>query len=133
MIKIGDVVSVRSPTLPTSGQYTVLKRHTGRVIYIHPRGRWCLIEFKAGTRGGTVRECFFLRHGEIFVTGLEKEAVSNAVQRIQTKRDAENAERLERERKQARKDYIREYQRKRREQQKREAARSAKENEKKDL
>ena len=43
------------------------KTATGRVVYIHPRGRYCTLEFEVGVREPVkLRESFQLVEGEIF-------------------------------------------------------------------
>ena len=43
------------------------KTATGRVVYIHPRGRYCTLEFEVGVREPVkLREIFKLVEGEIF-------------------------------------------------------------------
>lgn len=64
MIEVGDrrtVVPVTfSETGPDSRTRTQLR---GTVVYVHPRGRYCVLEFE--TRGGKIRESFRLFGGEI--------------------------------------------------------------------
>jgi hypothetical protein len=57
-MKIGQKVR-RVPTGLTQMAESGKQEHrpmTGKVTYIHPRGRYHLVEFE--TWGGTVRECF---------------------------------------------------------------------------
>lgn len=57
-MRIGDKVS-RVPLTFTSaepGLHEHTKRKTGTVVYIHPKGRYHIVEFQ--TRGGPVREAF---------------------------------------------------------------------------
>lgn len=58
---VGDIVRRKSFALQgnfdfSSGEKTPME---GKVIYIHPEGRFYIVEFKV--RGGTVRECFLGR------------------------------------------------------------------------
>lgn len=57
-MKIGQKVR-RVPTGLTQMAESGKQEHrpmTGKVVYIHPEGRYHLVEFE--TWGGTVRECF---------------------------------------------------------------------------
>lgn len=62
MIKLGDLRTGYPVTLDTADGK---KRRpvTGTVVYIHPRGRFCVLEFEV--RGGHIRESFQLIEGEI--------------------------------------------------------------------
>ena len=102
MIKVGDEVTVRSVTLPSPQHEGILIRRTGKVVYVHPRYRYCVIEFGVGLRGGRIRESFFLKNGEIFTTGLELKSIQECLARREAKK-------LKEEQAQARKDYLREY------------------------
>jgi len=64
MIKLGERRTVYPVTF-TEAQPESKKRRpmTGRVVYIHPRRRFCTLEFD--TRGGPIRESFQLIEGEI--------------------------------------------------------------------
>ncbi len=57
-MRVGDKV-VRTPLTfgeCIDGQKDARRSMTGRVVYIHPRGRYHTVEF--ALRGGTVRESF---------------------------------------------------------------------------
>lgn len=59
MVRVGDKVQ-REPVSLSSyweGNKKKQKVLTGRVAYVHPRGRYHMVEFTA-KRGGVVRECF---------------------------------------------------------------------------
>lgn len=68
-LKLGDRVQVVPETI-FGAEMKRLPR-TGTVIYIHPQGRFCVLEFEPQVRGGilsdpyqrraTLRECFLLR------------------------------------------------------------------------
>lgn len=58
-VKVGDWVT-RRPISFTDYSETRTKKAremTGQVVYIHPKGRFHLVEFRAGNN--TLRECFF--------------------------------------------------------------------------
>lgn len=58
MLRVGQKV-MRTPALLTQageGNKEVHRPMTGKVVYVHPEGRYHLVEFE--TWGGTVRECF---------------------------------------------------------------------------
>lgn len=63
-IKLGDRRTVHPVTLDghEKGKPRPL---TGTVVYIHPAGRYCAIEFEVGRDGERVRESFRLVEGEI--------------------------------------------------------------------
>ena len=54
---IGQKVSCVPTSFHEKDQRKTPKRHTGRIVYIHPRELWAVVEFD--TRGGKVRESFF--------------------------------------------------------------------------
>lgn len=64
MVKLGDRRTVHPATLDghEKGKPRPL---TGTVVYIHPAGRFCTLEFEVGTRGERIRESFQLIEGEI--------------------------------------------------------------------
>lgn len=63
-IEIGDRVTVYTKTLNLTDGEGHKKPQTGTVVYVHPRGRYCTLEFK--TNGGaTLRESFLLYQGRI--------------------------------------------------------------------
>lgn len=64
MVKLGDCRTVHPATLDghEKGKPRPL---TGTVVYIHPAGRYCVLEFEVGTRGERIRESFQLIEGEI--------------------------------------------------------------------
>ena len=68
MIKLGDRRSVHPVTFdPGQTKEGKQKTATGRVVYVHPKGRFCTLEFEIGARSGaTIRERFQLVEGEIF-------------------------------------------------------------------
>ena len=64
MVKLGDRRTVRPVTLDghDKGKPRPL---TGTVVYIHPAGRFCVLEFEVGYHGQRLRESFQLVEGEI--------------------------------------------------------------------
>ncbi len=68
MIEIGDRVAVHPETFDPRGEKAgKRKAATGRAVYVHPAGRFCVLEFEAGPRGqATIRESFQLLEGAIF-------------------------------------------------------------------
>ena len=62
--KLGDRRTVHPVTLDghEKGKPRPL---TGTVVYIHPEGRHCVLEFEVSTRGERIRESFQLIEGEI--------------------------------------------------------------------
>lgn len=66
MIRLGDRVTVKPVTFSVMGANGKEKAIPGRVVYIHPKGRYCTLEFKVGVRETvTLRESFQLVEGEI--------------------------------------------------------------------
>lgn len=63
-IEIGDRVSVFTKTLSITDGDGHRKAQTGTVVYIHPRGRYCTLEFEA-SKGTKLRESFLLYQGRI--------------------------------------------------------------------
>ena len=63
-IEIGDRVSVFTKTLSLTDGDGHRKAQTGKVVYIHPRGRYCTLEFETG-KGAKLRESFLLYQGRI--------------------------------------------------------------------
>lgn len=68
MIRLGDRIAVRPVTFDAGETPDGKKKTaTGRVVYIHPRGRYCTLEFKVGAREPVkLRESFRLVDGEVF-------------------------------------------------------------------
>ena len=68
MIRLGDRRSVHPITFgPGETKEGKKKTATGRVVYIHPRGCYCTLEFEVGVREpAKLRESFQLVEGEIF-------------------------------------------------------------------
>lgn len=68
MIKLGDRRSVHPVTFdPGETKEGKKKTASGRVVYIHPQGRYCTLEFEVGVREPVkLRESFKLVEGEIF-------------------------------------------------------------------
>ena len=68
MIRLGDRRSVHPITFaPGETKDGKKKTATGRVVYIHPQGRYCTLEFEVGLREPVkLRESFKLVEGEIF-------------------------------------------------------------------
>lgn len=58
MVKVGDKVRRVSEILSQQDaeNHSVRRTMQGRVVWIHPRGRFHEVEFEL--RGGPVRECF---------------------------------------------------------------------------
>ena len=66
MIRLGDRVKVKPVTFSVMGANGKEKSIPGRVVYIHPRGRYCTLEFEVGVRETVkLRESFQLVEGEI--------------------------------------------------------------------
>lgn len=66
MIRLGDRVTVKPVTFSVSGKDGKEKSLPGRVVYIHPKGRYCTLEFEVGVRETVkLRESFQLVEGEI--------------------------------------------------------------------
>lgn len=64
MIKLGERRTVYPVTFTESTTDSKKRRPlTGRVVYIHPKARFCTLEFEM--RGGPIRESFQLIEGEI--------------------------------------------------------------------
>lgn len=57
-MRIGQKVARQPETITEreGSRYAPLKTLSGRVVYIHPRGRYHTVEFRL--RGGTIRESF---------------------------------------------------------------------------
>ncbi len=58
-MKIGDIVRQKSSTMKGDFNFSASEKTPmeGKVIYIHPQGRFYTVEFSL--RGGKVRESFF--------------------------------------------------------------------------
>lgn len=65
MVKLGDRRTVYPATLDGHERGKPRPLITGTVVYIHPAGRYCVLEFEVGTRGERIRESFQLIEGEI--------------------------------------------------------------------
>ena len=58
MVRVGDKVQREPVSLSSRWEDNKKKTMlTGQVVYVHPRGRYHMVEF-ATKRGGVVRECF---------------------------------------------------------------------------
>lgn len=57
-MKVGDIVKQTSFVMQGNFDFSSSEKSPmeGKVIYIHPEGRFYIVEFTV--RGGTVRECF---------------------------------------------------------------------------
>ena len=67
MIKLGDRIAVKPVTFDIPGNDGKPKAIPGTVVYIHPGGRYCILEFEVGIRETvTLRESFKLVNGEVF-------------------------------------------------------------------
>ena len=61
MIKLGDRITVKPATFDVPGKDGKPKAIPGTVVYIHPAGRYCVLEFEVGRREPTtIRESFQL-------------------------------------------------------------------------
>lgn len=56
-MEIGQKVSCTPLTFTADPLYKNLEKKTGRIVYIHPRGRWVTVEFTA-KNGVKLRESF---------------------------------------------------------------------------
>lgn len=65
MVKIGDRITIKPVTFSVTGANGKEKAIPGTVVYVHPAGRYCTVEFAVGNIGATVRESFKLVKGEI--------------------------------------------------------------------
>ena len=64
MIKLGDRITVKPATFDVPGEKGRAKAIPGTVVYIHPAGRYCVLEFDVGRREPvTIRESFQLIDG----------------------------------------------------------------------
>ena len=95
MIKLGDRITVKPATFDVPGKDGKPKGVPGTVVYIHPAGRYCVLEFDVGRMkheksapagyrprfAGTMK-LYLVRHkeyGELTVNGVNKyEAVHAA-------------------------------------------------------
>ena len=50
MIKLGDRITVKPATFDVPGKDGKLKGVPGTVVYVHPAGRYCVLEFEVGRR-----------------------------------------------------------------------------------
>lgn len=59
MIKLGDRITVKPATFDVPGKDGKPKAIPGTVVYVHPGGRYCVLEFDVGRREPvTIRESF---------------------------------------------------------------------------
>lgn len=66
MIKLGDRITVKPATFDVPGKDGKPKGVPGTVVYIHPAGRYCVLEFDVGRREPvTIRESFQLIDGRV--------------------------------------------------------------------
>ena len=66
MIKLGDRITVKPTTFDVPGEKGRAKAIPGTVVYVHPAGRYCVLEFDVGRREpATVRESFQLIDGRV--------------------------------------------------------------------
>ena len=66
MIKLGDCITVKPATFDVPGKDGKPKAIPGAVVYIHPAGRYCVLEFEVGRREPTtIRERFQLIDGRV--------------------------------------------------------------------
>ena len=66
MIKLGDRRTVKPVTFSVTGKDGKEKAVSGRVVYIHPKGRFCTLEFEVGVLEAVkLRESFKLVEGEV--------------------------------------------------------------------
>lgn len=64
MVKLGERLSVFPETFDARGEGGKLKPVTGTVVYIHPKARYCVLEFKIGV-ADRIREAFHLINGNL--------------------------------------------------------------------
>lgn len=50
MIKLGDRITVKPATFDVPGKDGKPKAIPGTVVYVHPGGRYCVLEFDVGRR-----------------------------------------------------------------------------------
>lgn len=66
MIKLGDRITVKPATFDVPGKDGKPKAIPGTVAYVHPAGRYCVLEFDVGRREPvTIRESFRLIDGRV--------------------------------------------------------------------
>lgn len=66
MIKLGDRITVKPATFDVPGKDGKPKAIPGTVVYVHPGGRYCALEFDVGRREPvTIRESFRLIDGRV--------------------------------------------------------------------
>ena len=66
MIKLGDRITVKPATFDVPGKDGKPKAIPGTVVYVHPGGRYCVLEFDVGRREPvTIRESFQLIDGRV--------------------------------------------------------------------
>lgn len=64
MIKLGDRITVKPATFDVPGKDGKPKAITGTVVYVHPGGRYCVLEFDVGRREPvTIERAFSLSTG----------------------------------------------------------------------
>lgn len=65
-MKIGDRRTVKPVCFEVAGANGKPTAITGTAVYVHPEGRFCVLEFEVGRRESvTLRESFKLIKGEI--------------------------------------------------------------------
>lgn len=57
MIKLGDRITVKPATFDVPGKDGKPKAIPGTVVYVHPAGRYCVLEFDVGRREPVTRGC----------------------------------------------------------------------------
>ena len=66
MIKLGDRITVKPATFDAPGKDGKPKAIPGAVVYVHPAGRYCVLEFDVGRREPVaIRESFQLIDGRV--------------------------------------------------------------------
>ena len=66
MIKLGDRITAKPATFDVTGKDGKPKGVPGTVVYIHPTGRYCVLEFEVGKRETmSIRESFQLIDGRV--------------------------------------------------------------------
>ncbi len=65
MVKLGEKVLLCPATFEEAGKGKPSAPRPGRVVYIHPEGRFCIVAFKADRGERIIRESFQLVKGEI--------------------------------------------------------------------
>ena len=65
MVKLGDQVLLRPTTFGEAEKGKPPSQRPGRIVYIHPEGRFCIVAFEAARGEKIIRESFKLVKGEI--------------------------------------------------------------------